>query len=222
MAAQGSSVRSATSRASGRSSRSGTGARGATLHARARPGSSPSRTTDGSAVGDISRSLLRPLRGPLPGLRCLSSSDRRRSAPVSRRDRPCSDPGQRGCVLGALRAGCSFYAGYPITPSSEIMELMAAVLPERAGVFLETEDELAALAAVIGASWAGAKAMTATSGPGFSLMQEHIGYAAMTETPCVIVDSQRGGPSTGMPTLPSQGDVMQARGARTATAPRSR
>lgn len=119
--------------------------------------------------------------------------------------------GNEACVLGAMRAGCSFYAGYPITPSSEIMELMAAALPERGGVFLQTEDELAALAAVIGASWAGAKAMTATSGPGFSLMQEHIGYAAMTDTPCVIVDSQRGGPSTGMPTLPSQGDVMQAR-----------
>ena len=119
--------------------------------------------------------------------------------------------GNEACALGAMRAGCSFYAGYPITPSTEIMEWMSLLLPPRGGVFLQMEDELAALAAVIGASWAGAKAMTATSGPGFSLMQEHIGYAAMTETPCVIVDSQRGGPSTGMPTLPSQGDVMQAR-----------
>jgi 2-oxoglutarate ferredoxin oxidoreductase subunit alpha len=119
--------------------------------------------------------------------------------------------GNEACALGAVRAGCSFYAGYPITPSTEIMEWMSLLLPPRGGVFLQMEDELAALAAVIGASWAGAKAMTATSGPGFSLMQEHIGYAAMTETPCVIVDSQRGGPSTGMPTLPSQGDVMQAR-----------
>jgi 2-oxoglutarate/2-oxoacid ferredoxin oxidoreductase subunit alpha len=119
--------------------------------------------------------------------------------------------GNEACALGAVRAGCTFYAGYPITPSTEIMEWMSVLLPPRGGVFLQMEDELASLAAVIGASWAGAKAMTATSGPGFSLMQEHIGYAAMTETPCVIVDSQRGGPSTGMPTLPSQGDVMQAR-----------
>jgi len=119
--------------------------------------------------------------------------------------------GNEACALGAVHAGCTFYAGYPITPSTEIMEWMSVLLPPRGGVFLQMEDELASLAAVIGASWAGAKAMTATSGPGFSLMQEHIGYAAMTETPCVIVDSQRGGPSTGMPTLPSQGDVMQAR-----------
>jgi 2-oxoglutarate/2-oxoacid ferredoxin oxidoreductase subunit alpha len=119
--------------------------------------------------------------------------------------------GNEACALGAIRAGCSFYAGYPITPASEIMEWMARLLPSRGGVFIQMEDEIAALGGVIGASWAGAKAMTATSGPGFSLMQEHIGYAAMTETPCVIVDSQRAGPSTGMPTLPSQGDVMQAR-----------
>lgn len=119
--------------------------------------------------------------------------------------------GNEACALGALRAGCSFFAGYPITPASEIMEWMARRLPERGGVFIQMEDEIAALAAVIGAAWTGAKAMTATSGPGFSLMQEHLGYAAMTETPCVVVDSQRGGPSTGLPTLPSQGDVMQAR-----------
>lgn len=119
--------------------------------------------------------------------------------------------GNEACARGALRAGCSFFAGYPISPSSEIMEWMARLLPRRGGVFLQMEDEIASLAAVIGASWTGAKAMTATSGPGFSLMQENIGYAAMTETPCVIVDAQRGGPSTGMPTLPSQGDVMQAR-----------
>jgi 2-oxoglutarate ferredoxin oxidoreductase subunit alpha len=119
--------------------------------------------------------------------------------------------GNEACALGAIKAGCRFYAGYPITPATEIMEWMARLLPPRDGVFIQMEDEIAALAAVIGASWAGAKAMTATSGPGFSLMQEHIGYAAMTETPCVIVDAQRGGPSTGLPTLPSQGDVMQAR-----------
>jgi len=119
--------------------------------------------------------------------------------------------GNEACALAAIRAGCRFYAGYPITPATEIMEWMARLLPPRGGVFIQMEDEIGALAAVIGASWAGAKAMTATSGPGFSLMQEHIGYAAMTETPCVIVDAQRGGPSTGLPTLPSQGDVMQAR-----------
>jgi len=119
--------------------------------------------------------------------------------------------GNEACALGALHAGCTYYAGYPITPASEIMEQMARMLPARHGVFVQMEDEIAAMAAVIGASWAGAKAMTATSGPGFSLMQENLGYAAMTETPCVVVDSQRMGPSTGLPTLPSQGDVMQAR-----------
>lgn len=119
--------------------------------------------------------------------------------------------GNEACARGALDAGCSFYAGYPISPSSEIMESMSRMLPARGGTFVQMEDEIASLAAVIGASWAGAKAMTATSGPGFSLMQENLGYAAMTETPCVIVNAQRGGPSTGMPTLPSQGDVMQAR-----------
>ena len=119
--------------------------------------------------------------------------------------------GNEACALGAMRAGCRFFAGYPITPATEIMEWMARLLPPKGGVFIQMEDEIAALAAVIGASWGGAKAMTATSGPGFSLMQEHLGYAAMTETPCVVVDSQRGGPSTGLPTLPAQGDVMQAR-----------
>jgi 2-oxoglutarate/2-oxoacid ferredoxin oxidoreductase subunit alpha len=119
--------------------------------------------------------------------------------------------GNEACALGAVMAGCSFFAGYPISPSTEIMEWMARLLPSRGGVFVQMEDELASMGAVIGASWTGAKAMTATSGPGFSLMQEHIGYAAMTETPCVIIDSQRVGPSTGMPTMPSQGDVMQAR-----------
>ncbi len=118
--------------------------------------------------------------------------------------------GNEACALGALYAGCNFYAGYPITPSSEIMELMARELPKRGGVFMQMEDEIASISAVIGAVWAGAKAMTATSGPGFSLMQENIGYAAITETPCVIVDCQRWGPSTGQPTKTSQGDVMQA------------
>ncbi len=119
--------------------------------------------------------------------------------------------GNEACVLGALAAGCRFFAGYPITPSSEISEHMAQRLPDLGGVFVQMEDEIASLAATIGASVAGVKAMTATSGPGFSLMQEHIGYATMAEIPCVIVNVMRGGPSTGLPTSPAQGDVMQAR-----------
>jgi 2-oxoglutarate ferredoxin oxidoreductase subunit alpha len=119
--------------------------------------------------------------------------------------------GNAACALGALAAGCRFYAGYPITPSSEIAEQMARLLPKRGGVYIQMEDEIASLAACIGASLAGTKAMTATSGPGFSLMQEHIGFAAMAEVPCVVVNVMRGGPSTGLPTSPAQGDVMQAR-----------
>jgi 2-oxoglutarate/2-oxoacid ferredoxin oxidoreductase subunit alpha len=119
--------------------------------------------------------------------------------------------GNEACARGAVAAGCTFYSGYPITPSSEIAEFMARRLPALGGVFVQMEDEIASLAAVIGASLGGRKAMTATSGPGFSLMQEHIGYAAMAEVPCVIVNVMRGGPSTGLPTSPSQGDVMQAR-----------
>lgn len=111
----------------------------------------------------------------------------------------------------ALKAGCTFYAGYPITPSSEIAAHMSLRLPQIGGVFIQMEDEIAAMGAVIGASIAGSKSMTATSGPGLSLKQENIGYAVMTETPCVIVDVQRGGPSTGLPTAPAQGDIMQAR-----------
>ncbi len=120
-------------------------------------------------------------------------------------------PGNRACALGALAAGCRFFAGYPITPSSEIAEQLSRELPRVDGVFIQMEDEIASLAAVVGASLGGVKAMTATSGPGFSLMQENLGYAAMTETPCVIVNVMRGGPSTGMPTRPAQGDFMQAR-----------
>jgi 2-oxoglutarate/2-oxoacid ferredoxin oxidoreductase subunit alpha len=119
--------------------------------------------------------------------------------------------GNEACVLGALAAGCRFFAGYPITPSSEIAERMSVELPERGGVFAQMEDEMASLGAVIGASLGGRKAMTATSGPGFTLMQEHLGYASFAEIPCVVVDVMRGGPSTGLPTRPSQGDVMQAR-----------
>jgi 2-oxoglutarate ferredoxin oxidoreductase subunit alpha len=119
--------------------------------------------------------------------------------------------GNHACALGAIAAGCRFYAGYPITPSSEVAERMALELPRVDGIFIQMEDEIASLGAVLGASLGGLKAMTATSGPGFSLLQEHLGYAAGTEIPCVIVDVMRGGPTTGMPTRPSQSDVMQAR-----------
>ena len=119
--------------------------------------------------------------------------------------------GNEACAEGALAAGLRFFAGYPITPSSEIAEILSERLPEEGGSFIQMEDEIAAMGAIIGASLAGAKSMTATSGPGFSLKQENIGYAAMAEVPCVIVNVQRGGPSTGLPTLPAQGDVMQAR-----------
>jgi 2-oxoglutarate ferredoxin oxidoreductase subunit alpha len=119
--------------------------------------------------------------------------------------------GNQACALGAVAAGCRFFAGYPITPSSEIAERLARSLPQVGGVFLQMEDEIAAMAAVIGASMGGVKALTATSGPGFSLKQENIGYAAGAEIPCVIVNVMRGGPSTGMPTRPSQADIMQTR-----------
>ena len=119
--------------------------------------------------------------------------------------------GNRAVALGALAVGCRFYAGYPITPSSEIAETMSRELPRVGGVFIQMEDEIASLAAVIGASVGGLKAMTATSGPGFSLMQENLGYAIVAEIPCVIANVMRTGPSTGLPTSPSQGDVMQAR-----------
>jgi len=119
--------------------------------------------------------------------------------------------GNEACAEGAIAAGCRFYAGYPITPASEIFEHMALRLPQLGGIEVQMEDEMASLGAVIGASWAGVKAMTATSGPGFSLMQEMIGYAFMTETPCVVVDVQRAGPCTGQATKVGQGDVMQAR-----------
>ena len=119
--------------------------------------------------------------------------------------------GNTACAEGALAAGCRFFGGYPITPSTEIAEHMALRLPKVGGVFIQMEDEIASIAAVIGASWTGAMAMTATSGPGFSLMMENIGYAVMTETPCVIVNVQRGGPSTGQPTLSAQGDMLQCR-----------
>lgn len=119
--------------------------------------------------------------------------------------------GDHACCEGALAAGARFAAGYPITPSTEVVERFAARIPKVGGTFIQMEDELAASITIIGAAWGGAKTFTVTSGPGFSLMMEHIGYAAMTETPCVFVNVQRGGPSTGLPTLPAQGDMMQAR-----------
>ena len=119
--------------------------------------------------------------------------------------------GDHACAEGALAAGCTFFAGYPITPSTEIAERLARRLPEIGGVFIQMEDELGSIAAVLGASAAGTRSMTATSGPGFSLMMENIGLAAMMEIPCVIVNVQRGSPSTGLPTLPGQSDMMQAR-----------
>lgn len=119
--------------------------------------------------------------------------------------------GNEACALGALAAGCRFFAGYPITPSTEIAEIMSKKLPTVGGHFIQMEDEISAVGAIIGASWAGQKVVTATSGPGISLMQENIGYAAMTETPIVIINMQRGSPSTGQPTRSAQADMMQAR-----------
>ena len=119
--------------------------------------------------------------------------------------------GDQAACEGAVAAGANFAAGYPITPSTEVVERFAARIPTVGGTFLQMEDELASSIAILGATWGGAKAFTVTSGPGFSLMMEHLGYAAMTETPCVLVDVQRGGPSTGLPTLPGQADMMQAR-----------
>lgn len=119
--------------------------------------------------------------------------------------------GNEACVEGALAAGMRLYAGYPITPSTEIAELCAWRLPQEGGKFIQMEDEIASIACAIGASVAGVKAMTATSGPGFALKQENLGYACLSEIPLVVVDVQRAGPSTGMPTSPSQGDVMMAR-----------
>ncbi|KYK27691.1 MAG: 2-oxoacid:acceptor oxidoreductase subunit alpha [Theionarchaea archaeon] len=121
------------------------------------------------------------------------------------------EQGDITCAYGALLAGCTFFGGYPITPATETAEAMSQLLPRVGGVYIQMEDEIASISAVIGASWAGAKAMTATSGPGFSLMMENIGYACMSETPCVIVNVQRSGPSTGQPTMGAQGDMLQAR-----------
>lgn len=119
--------------------------------------------------------------------------------------------GNEACAKGALKAGCRLFAGYPITPSTEVAETLARELPKVGGSFIQMEDEIASAGAIIGGSWGGTKSMTATSGPGLSLMQENIGYAFISETPIVIVDVQRGSPSTGQPTMAAQGDMMQAR-----------
>jgi len=119
--------------------------------------------------------------------------------------------GNEACARGAIAAGCRFFAGYPITPASEITEVMSRLLPRTQGVFLQMEDEIASICAILGAAWGGAKTCTATSGPGFTLMQEGIGWAAETDTPVVVIDVMRGGPATGQPTSSSQQDVMQAK-----------
>lgn len=119
--------------------------------------------------------------------------------------------GDTACAEGAISAGCRFFAGYPITPATEIAERMANRLPQVGGSYIQMEDELASMNAVLGASWAGVKAMTSTSGPGFSLMMENLGLGVMLETPCVLVNIQRAGPSTGLPTMVAQADIMQAR-----------
>jgi 2-oxoglutarate ferredoxin oxidoreductase subunit alpha len=119
--------------------------------------------------------------------------------------------GDKACAEGGLAAGCRFFAGYPITPSTEVAERISERFPYVGGLFIQMEDELASMAAILGGSWAGVKSMTVTSGPGFSLMMENIGLGVMLETPCVVVNVQRGGPSTGLPTLPGQADMMQAR-----------
>ena len=127
------------------------------------------------------------------------------------RSKPVLMQGNLAIAYGALDAGMSFFGGYPITPSTEIAEILAAELPKQGGKFIQMEDEISSMACILGASIAGKKTMTATSGPGFSLMQENIGFGMIAEIPCVIVNVQRGGPSTGLPTSPAQGDIMQAR-----------
>ncbi len=119
--------------------------------------------------------------------------------------------GDHACCEGALAGGCRFFAGYPITPATEVAERMSRRLPQLGGVYIQMEDELASMAAILGASWGGVKSMTSTSGPGFSLMMENIGLGLCTETPCVVCNVQRAGPSTGLPTLVAQGAMMQAR-----------
>jgi 2-oxoglutarate ferredoxin oxidoreductase subunit alpha len=138
-------------------------------------------------------------------------AEQKKKNPIYKENMPLLMQGNEACALGALAAGCRFFAGYPITPSTEIAEILSRMLPRVGGRFIQMEDEIASIAAIIGASISGAKSMTSTSGPGYSLMQENLGYAYMTEVPCVIVNVMRGGPSTGLPTKVAQGDVMQAK-----------
>jgi 2-oxoglutarate ferredoxin oxidoreductase subunit alpha len=138
-------------------------------------------------------------------------AEQKKENPIYKENMPLLMQGNEACALGALAAGCRFFAGYPITPSTEIAEILSRMLPRVGGRFIQMEDEIASIAAIIGASISGAKSMTSTSGPGYSLMQENLGYAYMTEVPCVIVNVMRGGPSTGLPTKVAQGDVMQAK-----------
>jgi 2-oxoglutarate ferredoxin oxidoreductase subunit alpha len=138
-------------------------------------------------------------------------TERKKKNRIYKENIPILMQGNEACALGALAAGCRFFAGYPITPSTEIAEILSRMLPRVGGRFIQMEDEIASIAAIIGASISGAKSMTSTSGPGYSLMQENLGYAYMTEVPCVIVNVMRGGPSTGLPTKVAQGDVMQAK-----------
>lgn len=159
---------------------------------------------------------LRSVRGHLPGFRNFHNHDRRgeiRSPMVQDGflEGEFFMNGDEACAEGAICAGCRFFAGYPITPATEIAERMSKRLPQIGGIFVQMEDEIASMNAILGASWAGLKAMTSTSGPGFSLMMENLGLGIMLETPCVLVNVQRAGPSTGLPTLVGQGDMMQAR-----------
>ncbi len=166
---------------------------------------------DGVRFGvQILRSPLRPERRRRRELREKLKNQSQKGKKKSLR-RELLLQGNEAVAEGALRAGCRFFAGYPITPATEISEVLSVRLPTVNGTFIQMEDEIASLGAVIGASLAGVKSMTATSGPGFSLMQENLGLAIIAEIPCVIVNVMRGGPSTGLPTFPAQGDVMQAR-----------
>ncbi len=131
--------------------------------------------------------------------------------PLSRAGKKVILQGNEACARAAIHGGCRFFAGYPITPSTEVIEILSAEMVKAGGTFIQMEDEIASACAIVGARWGGKRAMTATSGPGFTLMQETVGYAAVTETPIVIVNVQRGGPSTGQPTLPSQQDIYQAK-----------
>jgi len=159
---------------------------------------------------------MRDLLAALPGFRDningeIAEVKLTENKSIYKAEQPLLMQGNEACGWGALAAGCRFFGGYPITPSTEIAELLARNLPRIGGYFIQMEDEIASIAAVIGASVAGSKSMTATSGPGFSLMQENLGYAYIAEVPCVVVNVQRGGPSTGLPTKVAQADTMQAK-----------